>query len=266
MTPWTPIALAGLAAVTGLMTAVWLLSLLKRDASIVDVFWGLGFVLLAWGWAVPAGVATVRRWLVPALVTVWGVRLAVHIFLRGRGQGEDWRYRAMRERWGAAFPWVSLAVVFWLQAVLLWIVAWPLLAAVTSPEPSGWTWLDTLACLLFAVGFAFEAVGDWQLARFKADPANRGRVMDRGLWRYTRHPNYFGDAVLWWGLACFAWATPGGWWTLAGPVLMTFLLLRVSGVTMLEKGMEEKRPAYREYKQRTRAFFPWFPRQPDDSP
>lgn len=260
MNPWTPAALTGLAAVSVLMTAVWLLSLAKRDASIVDVFWGLGFVLLAWGWTLPAEAATPRRWLVPALVTVWGVRLAVHIFLRGWGQGEDWRYRAMRRRWGAAFPWLSLPLVFWLQALLLWIVAWPILAAVTSPEPTGWTWLDAVGCLLFAVGFFFEVVGDRQLTRFKAEPANRGEVMDRGLWRWTRHPNYFGDAVLWWGLGCFALAVGAGW-TLAGPVLMTVLLLRVSGVTLLERGLEERRPAYREYKERTSAFVPWFPRR-----
>jgi steroid 5-alpha reductase family enzyme len=144
--------------------------------------------------------------------------------------------------------------------VLAWIVAFPLLAALGSDAPLGW--LDAAGLALWLAGFLFETVGDWQLARFKANLANTGRVMDRGLWRYTRHPNYFGDAVVWWSFFCFAAATPGSWWTLVSPVVMTLLLMRVSGVTLLEKKLEQTKPAYREYVERTSAFFPWWPADP----
>lgn len=256
--------LPGLLAVLALAALVWLVSLARRDASIADVAWGLGFVVLAWLYRDLGGAASFRAALVPVLVTIWGVRLAAHILVRGRGRGEDPRYAAMRRRWGARFPAVSLFTVFWLQAVVLWIVALPLLQVQTAAAP--WSRLDGLGVALFAAGFAFEAVGDLQLLRFRADPANAGRVLDRGLWRYTRHPNYFGDAALWWGLGCLALATPGGVWTLAGPALMTFLLRRVSGVTLLEKGLRESRPGYRDYVARTNAFFPWRPRKPDAAP
>ena len=252
--------LPGLLAVVGLASVVWLVSLVRRDASIADIFWGLGCVVLAWFYRGPGDVESFRAALVPILVTIWGVRLAAHILMRSLGRGEDPRYAAMRRRWGARFPVVSLFTVFWLQAAVMWIVALPLLQV--QAAAAAWSWLDGIGVSLFAVGFVFEAVGDWRLVRFRANPRNVGRVLDRGLWRTTRHPNYFGDATLWWGLGCFALATPGGGWALVGPALMTFLLLRVSGVTLLERRMLETRPGYREYVDRTSAFFPWRPRPP----
>ncbi len=253
-------ALPGLVAALLLTTLVWLLSLVRRNASIIDIFWGLGFVMLAWLYRGQAPLESFRQTLVPILVTLWGVRLAGYILWRNWGEGEDYRYAAMREKWGARFPLLSLFIVFWLQGVLFWIVAMPLLQIQLSRTPAGWTWLDAVGCLLFAVGLFFEAVGDYQLARFKADPANRGKVMDSGLWRYTRHPNYFGDAALWWGLGCFALATRGSLWTLVGPVLMSFLIVKVSGVALLEKGLGDTKPKYREYVRKTSSFFPWPPR------
>ncbi len=255
-----PAAFYGLGAVLGLLTLVWLLSLLRRDASIVDIFWGPGFVVLAWLYRDLGASESLRATLVPVLVTIWGLRLALHILWRSRGKGEDPRYQAMRKRRGARFPLLSLPIVFWLQAVLMWIVAMPLLAAQTASTP--WSWLDSLGVALFAVGFFFEAVSDLQLSRFRADPANAGRVMDRGLWRLSRHPNYFGDATLWWGLGCFALAVPGGAWTLLGPALMSLLIVRVSGVTLLERGLSA-RPGYDDYVRRTSAFFPWPPKRSD---
>ncbi len=252
--------LSGLLAVLVLASLVWLISLARRDASIADVFWGLGFVVLAWLYRDLGDAGSARATLVPALVTVWGVRLAAHILVRSRGRGEDPRYAAMRLRWGTRFPLVSLFSVFWLQAALMWIVALPLLQV--QRASASWSWLDGLGIALFIVGFVFEAVGDLQLLRFRADPVNRGRVLDRGLWRITRHPNYFGDATLWWGFGCLALVTPGGAWTLVGPALMSLLLRRVSGVTLLEKGLRESRPGYRDYVERTNAFFPWWPRRP----
>jgi steroid 5-alpha reductase family enzyme len=240
--------------------ALWAVSLAARDASLADRFWGPGFVVVAaLGAAFGAG-APARRGLVLLLVAIWGLRLGWHIHRRNRGHGEDPRYAAMRARHGGRFGRVSLVTVFLLQAALLLVVALPLLAAATAAAPAALGALDVAAVAVWLVGFLFEAIGDAQLARFKADPANRGRVMDRGLWRYTRHPNYFGDALLGWGLFLFA-AAGGAWWTAVGPALMTWLLLRVSGVALLEKGLAASKPAYAEYVARTSAFLPWPPRR-----
>lgn len=252
--------LAGLLTLL-LFTLVWLLSLRLRDSSIVDIFWGLGFVVLAWeGVATAPSPVAPRVWLLAALVTVWGLRLAVHIFWRNRGRGEDPRYRAWRDRAGAAWWWRSYFKVFLLQAVIMWVVATPIVAATNRPVQAPIGWLDLLAVAVWAVGFAFEAGGDWQLARFKANPKNKGRVMTAGFWRYTRHPNYFGDSAVWWGHYLLA-AAAGAWWPVLSPVLMTFLLLRVSGVAMLEPTLRETKPGYREYTESTSAFFPWPPRR-----
>jgi steroid 5-alpha reductase family enzyme len=252
--------LTGLGSILLTLTLVWLLSVRLRDVSIVDVCWGLGFVLLAWLYALGAPAPTPRAWMVAGLVTVWGVRLAVHIFRRNHGKGEDPRYQAMRATVGPAFWWRSLFRVFWLQGVILWFIALPLYFAARAPEPAALTTVDLVGLGVFVVGFLFESVGDYQLERFKADRANRGRVLDSGLWRYTRHPNYFGDATLWWGLYVIAASTPGGWLTALSPAVMTLLLMRVSGVTLLEKGLKVSRPGYAEYIARTPEFFPWFPK------
>jgi steroid 5-alpha reductase family enzyme len=255
-------ALAGLGLILTALTLVWLLSLKLHDASVADVCWGIGFVLLTGLYILLSPTLSPRSWLVAALITLWGVRLSVHIFFRNRGKAEDPRYRAMRVAQGPAFWWRSLFTVFWLQGAILWFVAIPLLVAVRAARPAALTGVDGLGLVLFVVGFAFEVVGDYQLDRFKGDPSNSGHVLDRGLWRYTRHPNYFGDATLWWGLYAIAAATPGGWLTVLSPALMTFLLMRVSGVTMLEEGLKASRPGYHAYISRTPAFLPWFPREP----
>ena len=254
-------ALAGLGAVLTALTLVWVLSVKRRDASIADVCWGLGFVVLAWLYCVLSPTPTPRSWLIAALITLWGTRLSLHIFRRNQGRGEDPRYQAMRVSHGAAFWWRSVFTVFWLQGTILWFVALPVLVAVRAAQPETLTVVDALGAVLFLIGFGFEIVGDNQLARFKAEPANRGRVLDRGLWRYTRHPNYFGDATLWWGLYVIACATPYGWLTVLSPALMSFLLLRVSGVTLLEDGLKATKPDYRAYIARTPPFFPWLPRR-----
>jgi steroid 5-alpha reductase family enzyme len=249
-----------LAATAGLMLGVWLLSLVKKDASIVDTFWGLGFVLIAGVcWAIGEGYEP-RRILITALTAAWGLRLASHIFWRNKGKGEDFRYRAMRARHGKRFPVVSLYSVFAVQGLLMWVISLPLQIAAISREPARITWLDWTGAIVWLIGFAFESIGDLQLARFKAEPNNEGKVMDRGLWRYTRHPNYFGDALLWWGFFLIAMSTPGGVWTLISPLIMTGLLMKVSGVALLEKTLIKTKPEYRGYVRRTNAFFPWLPR------
>jgi steroid 5-alpha reductase family enzyme len=248
-------------AILCLMTVLWIASLLLCNSSIVDVFWGPGFVLVNWtAFALAPGGFSGRKWLTSALITVWGLRLGLYILWRNRGKPEDFRYRKWREDHGARWWWVSFFQVFLLQGVLMWIVSAPLVAAQFAAEPARLTILDYVAIALWGVGFFFEAAGDWQMARFRADPANRGQVLSNGVWRYTRHPNYFGDATQWWAYYLVA-AAAGGFWTVFSPIVMTLLLLRVSGVALLERTLTETKPRYREYVETTSAFVPWFPRR-----
>jgi steroid 5-alpha reductase family enzyme len=251
------VALSGLGAGLGLAVATWLASLPRRDVTIVDSMWPW----LVWlPVAVIALLATgpaPRGLLVLALAGLWALRLSLHIAWRHRGQLEDRRYQAIRRRNQPNFEWKSLYLVFGLQAVLAWIVALPLMAMVSVPAP--WHPLDAVGAALFLAGLGIETVADAQLTRFRADPAQQGRVMDRGLWRYSRHPNYFGECLLWWGLWVMAVAA-GAWWTLPAPLLMTWLLLKVSGVTLLEADLVGRRPGYADYVRRTSAFLPRRPR------
>ena len=246
--------------VFALVTALWAVSVALRDTSIVDIFWGSGFVVVAWvGFALADG-SYDRRLLLAALVTAWGLRLTLHLARRNLGKGEDYRYAAMRRRHGDRWLLRSLAVVFWLQGILMWVVSLPVQVAMTDPTPAGLGVLDWVGAGVWAVGLTFEAVGDQQLARFKVDPANRGKVMDSGLWRYTRHPNYFGDFCVWWGIWLVALETGSAWWTAVGPAVMSVLLIRVSGAALLERSLTKRREGYADYVARTSAFFPWPPR------
>ena len=247
----------------------WLASLRLRDVSIVDPLWGITYV--AAGWAVLlAGepeTATARAWLLLAMVTVWGLRLGIHLAARKWGEPEDYRYAAMRRRRSRrTFTWWSLVVVFGLQAAVIVVVSLPVqaVAGASGTQPALGP-LDWLGCAVWAVGLTFETVGDEQLRRFKSDPANRSAVLDRGLWRYTRHPNYFGDFCVWWGIYLVA-AAGGGAWTIAGPVVMSVLLVRVSGVRMLESTIADRRPGYADYLRRTSAFVPLRPRRAGEPP
>jgi steroid 5-alpha reductase family enzyme len=245
-------ALLGLATIGVLALLTWVASLVRHDASLVDRLWSVFIASagLTYGAALPP---TPRSIVMLALAVVWAARLSVYITWRNWGHGEDRRYQEIRARNEPGFAWKSLVYVFALQAVLAWVVSAPLLAGAASCAPFGP--VDALGALLAAFGIVFEAVGDWQMARFKAQPANRGRVMDQGLWRYTRHPNYFGECCVWWGLFVMALAG-GGLWSVVSPLLMTVLLLKVSGVSLLEKDIVERRPAYRDYVARTNAFVP----------
>jgi steroid 5-alpha reductase family enzyme len=249
------------ALVLVLMFLLWLLSLAIKNSSIVDIFWGTGFVIFAWVafLLTPDGFLP-RRLLLCFLVSIWGLRLSLHILFRNWGKPEDFRYQKWRQDSGASWWWRSLFKVFILQGILLLIIAAPLLIAQMQPLPDHLTWLDGLAILVWMVGFTFEALGDWQLKRFKADPANKGKVLSSGVWRYSRHPNYFGDATQWWAYYLVALAA-GGWWTIFSPVIMTVLLLRVSGVSLLERTLKETRPGYKEYVETTSEFIPWFPKK-----
>lgn len=242
--------------IAGLMLALWLVSVRLRDASIVDPFWGFGFVVVGWTAAL-AGELSGWGLVLALLTTAWGLRLSIHLALRNLGHGEDFRYQAMRKRF-PRFELTSLVIVFGLQGLLLWVVALPLQLA--PAFEGGHDAIGAVGAVVWAVGLAFEAVGDAQLARFRADPGTSGRVLDTGLWHYTRHPNYFGDACVWWGLWLVALAAGAPWWTVAGPILMTVLLRRVSGVTLLERSLAQRRPGYEEYVRRTSAFVPRPPR------
>ena len=181
--------------------------------------------------------------------------------MRNLGKKEDYRYQEMRRRQGDRFAMTSLWTVFGLQGVLMWVVSLPVQVGQVPATPPSLTWIDYLGAAVWLVGLLFESVGDWQLARFKADPANKGKVMDRGLWRYTRHPNYFGDFLVWWGLYLIALATGVAWWTVIGPIVMSILLIRVSGKAMLEKTIGKRRPGYDDYIRRTSGFFPMPPKR-----
>jgi steroid 5-alpha reductase family enzyme len=246
--------------ILGLMIVLWLVSLALKNSSIVDIFWGTGFVIVTWliFFLTPDGFLP-RKILTILLVTIWGLRLSIHILLRNWGKPEDFRYQKWRQESGSIWWLKSFFQVFLLQGFLMWIISTPIIAAeISSVSPLGF--LDYLAVIVWGVGFFFETTGDYQLKKFKSDPANKGKVLDIGVWRYSRHPNYFGDAFQWWGFYLLALST-GAWWTIFSPVIMTLLLLKVSGVALLEKSLKETKPQYREYMEATSAFVPWFPRQ-----
>ena len=246
----------GLAVAVIAFAGLWLVSLATRNAGIVDVFWGPGFVVVGGFYlASSASAAGIRAWVVFVLTTLWAVRLAAHIGVRNAGAGEDFRYRTWREQAGRSFWWVSLFKIFLLQAAVLWIVSSPLLLAHTAGARANLSSFDLVGLALFGLGFAVETAADWQLVRFKRDPTNKGRILTTGLWRRSRHPNYFGEAVLWWGLGLLALPT-GGWLAFVGPAMITFLLMKVSGVAMLDAALADRRPGYAAYIESTPAFFP----------
>lgn len=248
-----------LAAVFVMVTLVWLLSLPLKNASIVDIFWGAGFVVLAWFYFFLTDSYSQRNWVVAILTTIWGMRLSLYLLWRNCGKGEDFRYRKWRSEYGETrYWWISFFQVYLLQGVLMALIAAPLLGAQYRPSPLNF--LDYLGIIIWSVGLFFETCSDLQLAKFKAAAANKGKLLTTGLWRYTRHPNYFGDACVWWGygLICLA---GGSYIPVYGSVLMTLLIIYVSGVAMLEKTLTVSKPGYEDYIKNTSAFFPWFPQR-----
>ena len=256
-TDLTLIAASGFFVVLGSMTLLWLISLRLKDASIVDPFWGPGFAIASITYYLVDGRYPDRGTLVLGLVTLWAARLGYHLYVRNRREGEDPRYAAMRKARGKQFPLISLFTIFWFQAFLLWVISLPILGSIASQAPLGF--FDILGMVVFLIGLTIETIADNQLALFRAVPANKGHVLDTGLWRYSRHPNYFGEAVLWWGLYLIA-VSAAAYWAIVGPILITFLLLRFSGVPMLEEGLSVSRPGYSEYIKRTSSFLPWPPK------
>lgn len=243
------------------LTVVWLLSIWLKDAGIADIFWGLGFIIANIVYFSQSEIFHYRKLLMLALVSIWGLRLATHIYLRSRGKAEDYRYRAWRKENGTSWWWWSYFKVFMLQGCLLWLISLPCLAVQYSPhQPTLPNMVDILGLLAWGIGFFFESVADWQLTVFKFKPQNKGKLLTSGLWQYSRHPNYFGDALQWWAFYLLA-LNVGAWWSIISPLLITWLLLRVSGVPMLESSLKQSRPEYRDYINRTNAFLPWLPKR-----
>ncbi len=251
---------SGLLIIWVYVTSVWLLSVYLKNASIVDIFWGLGFVLVSAFYFNVSIENNSRQIIVLSLISIWGIRLSIHIFIRNLGKPEDYRYHEFRKHYGKErYWWFSYFQVFLLQGALIWLISAPVLSVKYFGTLNGLNIFDFLGMAIWIIGFIFEVGGDWQLARFKANPSNKGKLLQTGFWKYTRHPNYFGDAAVWWGFAMFSIAA-GSFIPVISAVLMSWLLLKVSGVTMLEKTLINTKPGFEKYVKQTSAFIPWFPK------
>lgn len=250
--------------VFGAVLALWLISIPLRDVSIIDMVFAVILLAVTIASYFLADGAEPRKLLIVALVALWAVRITVHLVRRNWGHGEDARYTKLRS-WVAddrAFVWLSLKKVFLLQGIVLWFVSLPVQVGqliATPPQPG---WVAYLGVAVWAFGMFFEVVADWQLSRFRADPANKGTVLDTGLWKYSRHPNYFGELCIWWGLFLVACEHPLGILTVVGPLLYTHLIINVTGQATLDKKLARSRPGYAEYMQRTSGMIPLPPRRP----
>lgn len=244
-----------------MMTILWLFSIILKNVSIVDPFWGMGFIVLGIFYYINAEGFEIRKLILLSFLLIWGLRLSIYLGWRNRGKGEDFRYRKFREDYGVTrYWWISFFQTFLLQGILLWLISAPLLSTLLFTSKDTLNILDYCAIVIWVVGFIFEAGGDFQLAHFKSDVANKGKLLTSGLWKFTRHPNYFGDAMVWWGFGIFSLAS-GGYVQILSSVLMTFLIIKVSGVRLLEKTLVEEKPDFKEYIEKTNAFFPWFPKK-----
>lgn len=243
------------------MTSVWIASVFLKNASIVDPFWGLGFVVVSAFYFLQVDEISARSVIIMILVAIWGLRLSIYLFWRNWGKGEDFRYKEFRKNFGELrYWWFSFFQVFLLQGFLLWLISAPLLGAMHFGAGGNINLFDWLAIIVWIVGFMFEAGGDFQLARFKANPINKGKVLNKGFWKYTRHPNYFGDSAVWWGYGLFSIAA-GCYLAVLGSILMTALIIKISGVALLERSLKDKKPEYIDYINKTSAFIPWFPKK-----
>ena len=244
-----------------LMTILWIISTIVRNVSIVDLFWGLGFVIVTAFFFIKSNGNESRKILLMTMVTIWGLRLSVYLAWRNAGKGEDFRYRQFRRKYGEKrYWWISFFQTFLLQGILMWLISAPLLGAQYYGFEKDLGFYDFVGIFLWVIGFIFEAGGDFQLAVFKGNPSNKGKVLDTGFWRYTRHPNYFGDSSVWWGYG-FVCMAAGSYIPLLGSLLMTALIIKISGVALLEKSLTEQKPQYIDYIKKTSAFIPWFPKK-----
>jgi len=244
-----------------LVTLLWVLSVMLTNASIVDLFWGFGFVVVNAFYFLVSEDFNLRKILLLTLVTIWGLRLSIYLSWRNIGKGEDFRYQKFRQDYGPKrYWWFSYFQVFILQGALIMLISLPLMGTNLWEQSDTLIWLDYLGIVVWCIGFLFEAGGDFQLAKFKKNPQNKGKVLNTGFWKYTRHPNYFGDSAVWWAYAIFSIAA-GAYWPIVGSVLMTVIIIKVSGVALLEKTLNNTKPEYHNYIKKTNSFFPWFPKK-----
>jgi steroid 5-alpha reductase family enzyme len=244
-----------------MMTILWIVSIIIRNVSIVDLFWGFGFVVTAGYYYLNSQGNGLRKIILLSMVIIWGLRLSLYLSWRNLGKGEDFRYKEFRRKYGEKrYWWISFFQTFLLQGVLMWLISAPLLGA----QFYGWDLVpgifDFAGITVWIIGLTFETGGDIQLARFRSNPSNKGKVLNKGFWHYTRHPNYFGDSAVWWGYGLICLAS-GCYVPVLGSLLMTALIIKVSGVALLEKTLKEDKPQYREYIEKTSSFFPWFPKK-----
>ena len=243
------------------ITLLWIWSAVIKNVSIVDIFWGFGFVVVNAFYVFMSGELNDRKILILSLVSIWGLRLAIYLAYRNIGKGEDFRYQEFRRTYGPQrYWWFSFFQTFLLQGALIMIVSLPLLGINSSESTGNLNVLDYIGIVVWLIGFTFEAGGDFQLTRFKSDLSNKGKVLNTGFWKYTRHPNYFGDSAVWWSYALFSIAA-GSYWQIIGSIIMTLLIIKISGVSLLEKTLKDSKPQYREYIKKTNSFFPWFPKK-----
>jgi len=244
-----------------LVTLLWIWSVFIKNVSIVDIFWGLGFVVVNTFYVFMSGELNARKIVILTLVCIWGFRLAIYLAIRNIGKGEDFRYQEFRQNYGPKrYWWFSYFQTFLLQGILIMIISLPLLGINYNNSNGNLQILDYLGIIIWIIGFTFETVCDFQLSNFKRDSKNKGKILHTGLWKYTRHPNYFGDSAVWWAYGIFSIAA-GSYWQAIGAVIMTLLILKISGVSLLEKTLKETKPQYKEYIQKTSSFIPWFPKK-----
>ncbi|PIQ11491.1 MAG: hypothetical protein COW71_00360 [Ignavibacteriales bacterium CG18_big_fil_WC_8_21_14_2_50_31_20] len=251
----------GALLIISLLTILWLISVFIKNVSIVDIFWGLGFLFINLYYFLASDEFYTRKIILLVLVTLWALRLSIYLAWRNIGKGEDYRYQEFRKKYGEErYWWVSFFQVFLLQGILIVLVSLPLLATNFETQNDYLNLFDYLAILFWVIGFIFESAGDYQLSKFKMNPNNKGKVLNTGLWKYTRHPNYFGDTIVWWAYAIFSIASQN-YWSFIGSIIMTLLIVKVSGVALLEKSLKDKKLEYLEYIRKTNSFFPWFPKK-----
>ncbi|MCX6225908.1 MAG: DUF1295 domain-containing protein [Bacteroidia bacterium] len=255
------IYLVALAAILSMMLVLWIISILIKNVSIVDLFWGFGFVVACSVFFLNTDGLLTRKILLLTMVSIWGLRLSIYLAWRNHGKGEDFRYKKFRRDYGEhRYWWISFFQTFLLQGILMWLISAPLLGAQYHNTGNTLSVFDYIGVFMWLTGFIFEAGGDIQLARFKADPSNKGKVLNKGFWHYTRHPNYFGDAAVWCGYALIC-ISAGSYVPVLGSVLMIALIIRVSGVALIEKTLITTKPGYNDYIEKTSAFIPWFPKK-----
>ncbi len=238
------------------MNVLFVLALKQKDNSVADIGWGIGFILVALYTLFKNDLFLERQLLITIMTITWGTRLAIHIYLRNKGKGEDPRYKRWRNMWGKNFVWRSYLQVFILQGIIMLAIATPIIMINTS-DVSGSIFFDLLGFVIWMIGLFFESVADWQLYMFLQDPAHRGQILMRGLWRYSRHPNYFGEVMIWWGMFIIASNVPGGWLSIISPLTISYILLFVSGIPLAEKQIQGL-TRFAEYERKTSIFIPWF--------